>query len=222
MVRPGRWGSGRGWNLEALERRIRWRPNRGWMAGRRGQRGGGPALPGRAEAVPVRTRVFPTPAWLRTSVVLLRYPALLAAIVLAAVVLAAASAAAPLFLGSAGSTALRGAVERTSRWEAGLTVAAYGRVGGQGAEGGPSAQELLRRRTDFLRRLTGGVEGLGDEVVTILGTAATVTTPQSPAPGVAPKVQLVARSGFAAHVREVAGGGPAGAWVPRSVAEAIG
>ena len=166
--------------------------------------------------------MFPTPAWLRTSVVLLRYPALLAAIVLAAVVLAAASAAAPLFLGSAGSTALRGAVERTSRWEAGLTVAAYGRVGGQGAEGGPSAQELLRRRTDFLRRLTGGVEGLGDDVVTILGTTATVTTPQSPAPGVAPKVQLVARSGFAAHVREVAGGGPAGAWVPRSVAEAIG
>ncbi|MDP9340658.1 MAG: hypothetical protein M3Q23_00840 [Actinomycetota bacterium] len=177
-------------------------------------------LPGRARAVRVGP---PGPggfgsAWLKAPLVPLRYPSLLVAIFLSALVVAAATAAAPLFLSSAGSSALRGGIERASRWDAGLTVTAYGRVAGPGT-GGVSAQELFQQRSEFLQQLTVGVSGLGPEVVTILGTPATVAGPSS---GSTAATQLVARTAFSGHVEEVTGGGPPGVWVPRSVADAVG
>jgi len=184
---------------------------------------------GRAEAVRVRAPGPLDAAWARAPLVPLRYPSLLLAIFLSAVVVGTATAAAPLFLSSAGSAALRGGIERASRWEAGLTVTAYGRVTG-GSAGGASSQELFLRRSAYLRQLVAGVSGLGPEVVTILGTTATVAVSRSPVagsaagtpPGTAPTVQLIARSGASTHVQAVAAGGPAGVWVPRSVATSLG
>src|SRR6266581_3010235 len=171
---------------------------------------------GRAEAVRVRAPGPLDAAWARAPLVPLRYPSLLLAIFLSAVVVGTATAAAPLFLSSAGSAALRGGIERASRWEAGLTVTAYGRVTG-GSAGGASSQELFLRRSAYLRQLVAGVSGLGPEVVTILGTTATVAVSRSPVagsaagtpPGTAPTVQLIARSGASTHVQAVAAGRPA-------------
>jgi putative ABC transport system permease protein len=182
-------------------------------------------LPGRAEAVPVRAGAPGEAPWLRAPLVLLRYPSLFVAVFLSAFVLAAATAAAPLFLSSAGSTALRGGIERTTTWDAGLTVTAYGRVAGPSGgsvtgAGVISAQELFLRRGAFLGQLTAGVPGLGPEVVTILGTPATVSGLSSG--GARAGVQLVARTGFSRYVQQVVGGGPSGAWLPASVAGAMG
>ena len=115
-----------------------------------GSEGAGAGRAGRAEAVRVRDGGPGNALWTRAPMVPFRYPSLLAAIFLSAVVVATGTAAAPLFLSSAGSAALRGGIERTSRWNAGLTVTAYGRVAGPGASGSsgssaPSAGELFLR-----------------------------------------------------------------------------
>jgi putative ABC transport system permease protein len=153
--------------------------------------------------------------------VLLRYPAILAALVASSVILAITSAAGPLFVSSAGSAILRGELDRGSTWEAGLKVVAYGRLGGT-VTGDPtlSGQDLLGERDAFLRGATDGIQGLQPAVLTILGSEVTVSPP-GPG-GASASARLLFRTGYRSHIEVVGGGEAAGVWIAESTAAAAG
>lgn len=161
------------------------------------------------------------PTWVKAPLVLLRYPAILSALVASAVILAVASAAGPVFVSSAGTAILRTEIERGSRWDAGLKVLAYGRLGGTAA-GEPtlSGQDLLRERDAFLREATEGIPGLQPAVLTILGSEVTLSV--AGAPGASVRSRLLFRTGYRSHVELLAGGEAAGAWIAESASASLG
>lgn len=151
---------------------------------------------------------------------MLRYPGILVAVVAGALILGVTAAAGGLFLSSAGSAALRHRIGDAFRWDAGLTVVAYGRLGGTPAGGSLSAEELFRRRDDFMRASADELSGLEPPVLTILGSEARLAAPSGEGP--AAPVRLLTRTGYRSNIDAVEGSDADGVWVPESVAASIG
>ncbi|MGQ0670605.1 MAG: hypothetical protein ACT4PO_13185 [Actinomycetota bacterium] len=144
------------------------------------------------------------PSWLQTPLALLRYPSILVAVVAAALILGITTAAGGLFLSSAGSAALRYRIGDAFRWDAGLTVVAYGRLGGTPSGGTMTAEHLFRGRDDLIRASAEELTGLDAPVLTILGSEARLAAPSGEGP--AATVRLMTRTGYRSHIDPVEGG----------------
>ncbi len=129
------------------------------------------------------------PLWRKAPFLLLRYPSLFAAIAAAALVLGLITAAAPLYLSSAGTGALVEQFRSVTPSTAGLTVAQYGRVDGA------TIAASLDLRTEALDTATGAVESLGSATRSLIGTTVTIGDPNSGVEG-----RVAARTGAADHL----------------------
>ncbi len=178
--------------------------------------GDGAAVRGRAVAVRERANAPLLTAPFR----LFRYPAILMSVLVASVVLALATAAGPVFVSAAGSAALHLQVRETSRWSAGLTVVAYGQLGGKvsgEAQATLFARDLFRLRQQSMARHVQGLPGLDPGLLTIIGSKATVST----GAGRSAPVQLMSRTGFEQHVRVAQRGTRAGVWLSDTTAQQL-
>jgi len=145
------------------------------------------------------------PVLAQVPVQLLRFPALLVALVAIAALLAAAASSSGLFLSSAADGAV--AIDLSAnRHRPALTVTQFGSV----------TASFLAPRSRALTGAVAGLLGLGPLVVTVTGLQ--VEASSSGGSGV--PAQVVARTGFRSHVRAVAGSGT-GLWVPESLARRI-
>jgi putative ABC transport system permease protein len=157
-----------------------------------------------------RGRVLrPGPLWLKAPFVLLRYPAILAAVLAAAVIVGVTSAASPLFLASAAGSAMEDEVAQLGDRLAGMSVRVYGPA--WSGEDVRSADDALRAGAARIRRL-----GTGE--LTMLGSAMTAVGDTGRA-----GVRLLARQGAAEHLDVVAGARDArGVWLVESAAAQLG
>ncbi len=162
------------------------------------------------------------PLWARSPGVLRRYPALLVAVVAGSLLLAVAAASSPLFLSSAGSSALRQEVEDATVFGAGLTLKQRDYLGDRVLpEGIRPALELPthEERDAAIRQASAEIPGLGPRVLTLLG--AEVAASQSGRPARVETVRLLHRTDALSHVTKLAGGGE-GVWLSDNRAGQLG
>jgi putative ABC transport system permease protein len=147
------------------------------------------------------------PAWRKAPVVLLRFPAVLAAMIGTAAVLGLAAASAPFFLASGASAALDGELARVEPRFAGLRAS---------ITANPDAAAFAAADA-ALRAELGADPLVGEPTVELLGGLLLV--------GEGPtelRVRPLARTGALAAVEPLAGGDGAGVWLPERLARSLG
>jgi putative ABC transport system permease protein len=164
-----------------------------------------PAGPARARPGGGRVQAAPSAVWLKAPLLLLRFPGALVAMLGASAILALATAAGPLFLSSAGTSALRTQVGATSSVFAGLTVKAQG----------PIAPDRLAFRERLLRQGVRGLPALGPRAFTLLGASPVDLTGPT---GKTLQVRMASRPGFVPHIRPVQRAPGPGWWLADRIA----
>jgi hypothetical protein len=145
------------------------------------------------------------PAWRRAPLVLLRFPAVLSAILLTAFILGLAAGSGPLFLASGANAAFAHELALLEPRHAGFSVEL------QAAADPPGFSALDQRLRDELS--APGV--LGEPTVTLLGSPVRIA-------GDDVRVRLIARTGAVAALTPVSGSqGSSGVWLAQRVASAL-
>ena len=169
---------------------------------------------------PARTTVggpgpaLPSLVWTKAPLLLVRFPAVLAAVVAAGAVLGAAAASRQLFLSSVGTASLRTELSDASPFAAGLTL----------TSDKPITPERVAYRSRLAREAVRGIDGLAAPVVTVVGPPVRVSVPGQPDRDFT--VTPATRTGSQRHIEDMSGD-PAtalrdGWWVPMSAARVLG
>jgi putative ABC transport system permease protein len=170
-----------------------------------------------------RLASFASPPWLKSPLLLFRFPRLLVAMGGAVFVLALVTASSPLFLSSAGNRTLSNAIGPACPWDVGMTfqspLAMLREPGRFGQGPSASADEALREAEATINDFTHDIPGLGP--VERFGIGASVEASKQGGTAVSP-VRLVYRTGALSHVTKIASAGGAGMWLAASTARAIG
>jgi putative ABC transport system permease protein len=146
----------------------------------------------------------------KAPLVLLRHPAVFAAVAASALLVALAAASAPLFTTAAGSAALRSKLDEITPFGAGLEVRRDGPL-----------TAAASQEDRALRATVAQLPFLDDPVVTIVTAPLTSRRAGSPPPEPV-TVRLMARTGALEHVTRLAGRDGDGVWIADSVAEVLG
>jgi putative ABC transport system permease protein len=155
----------------------------------------------------------------KAPLVLVRFPALFAAVAAAALLLALAVASGPLFVSSAASSALADELEDATRFGAGAAVvyeSVSARVHPAEADPNEAIDRLNATVVSALRHVS-HVEG---PILTVLGATVTPGT----APGVSSQrpIRLLAKTDSLAHVTKIVGRDGDGFWIADEAAESMG
>ena len=163
------------------------------------------------------------PMWLKTPLLLFRWPPILAAIGAGIAVLVVSTSVAPLFLSSAAGGALREQLQDLHPASAGLVVGQQTPLvplpvpqPGGGAQH-QSPAELHATRSRSLERLTAPVPHLAPMLATITTGEAILSGDEGGF-----RVQPLARDGFESHITVEEATTGRGAWVARSAADELG
>jgi putative ABC transport system permease protein len=161
-----------------------------------------------------------SPLWARSPLVLRHYQGLAVAVVAGALLFAVAAASSPLFLSSAGSSAVEQEIEQATVYGAGFTLNQRDYFGAPGldvrpATGLPSYEE---RDAAFLEA-AGDVSSLGPRVLTLLSPQLDAAPAGEASRSEA--VRLLFRTDALDNVTRVAGGGE-GVWIADNRAEQLG
>jgi hypothetical protein len=159
------------------------------------------------------------PLWRKAPLVLVRFPALFAAVAAAALLLALAVASGPLFVSSAASSALADELEDATRFGAGAAVvyeSVSARLHPAEADPNKGIDRLNATVVSALRHVP-HIEG---PILTVLG--ATVTPGTAPGPSSQLPVRLLAKTDVLAHMQRMAGRDGDGFWIADEAAESMG
>jgi putative ABC transport system permease protein len=154
-----------------------------------------------------------TAPWTRAPLLLLRQPAVLAAVAGGLMVLGAAIAAPPLFLSSGGNRALADQVAERCQWTTGGTMNFQGYF--------PNLEEPVRQATDR-------IDHVGDRVLTLLTPAVDLARDETATAQESVGAQVAFRSHALEHVEVVEGDAPApgedpeGVWITDTTAGQLG
>lgn len=170
-------------------------------------------MTGRPEPAGRRGRGFRPVArlgsWLATPFRLLRFPAVLIAVIGSAALIAVAAASAPLFVSSGGSAALNQRIGVTSSGFAGLKFASTT----------PISPDRLAFRQDLVTEAARGLP-LGPPEVTLIGSQAILSGPN---PNRTRTVRMVTKEGFRDWITPISGSPSApGFWISQRDATAAG
>lgn len=158
------------------------------------------------------------PLWRKAPLVLVRFPALFAAVAAAALLLALAVASGPLFVSSAASSALADELEDATRFGAGAAVV-YESVSARLHPEEADPKKGIERLNALVAPALRHVPNVDGPIFTVLG--ATVTPGTTPGPSSQRPVRLLAKTDALAHVQQIAGRDGGGFWIADEAAESM-
>ena len=164
-------------------------------------------------------RLRPNPLWTKAPFVLLRYPALFAALAGGFFLLALAIASNPFFVSAAGSAALETEIADATEYGAGATLSTSARLY-EVTEPEGEPRLTYPSRDALLRRELGGVPHLAQPVFTLMTPE--VAAAGADTPGNQIDIRLLARTDSLSHIRKLAQTSPRGVWIPDTTAAELG
>jgi ABC-type antimicrobial peptide transport system permease subunit len=163
-----------------------------------------------------------SPPWLKSPLLLLRFPRLMIALGGAVFIMSVVTASSPLFLSSAGNKTLSNSIAKACPWDVGLYLSAP-LAFVQGVSGTPfqasSSAVALQPAENSIHSTTDGIANLGP--VEKFGIGASMAASRG-ASGTSSSVRLAFRTDGLNHVKKLTAGGGSGVWLARSTAEKIG
>jgi putative ABC transport system permease protein len=189
--------------------------------GRRREDGPREKAAGRPRGLRARLAPFASPPWLKSPLLLFRFPRLLAALGGAVFILVVVTASSPLFLSSAGNRILSNTIATACPWDVGLSFTTPLQVlqTSQGLPNGLGVGSAYAGAEATVNSSTNGMANLGP--VEKFGIGASMAASRQGAAANS-SLRLIYRTDALDHVTKLASAGGAGIWLARSTAQKIG
>jgi hypothetical protein len=166
-----------------------------------------------------RFRLRANPLWSKAPLLLVRYPALFAALASGFLLLAVAVASNPFFVSAAGTAALATEIEDATEFGAGATLSTTAPLFMQ-RNGEDNSELWFPSRGALLRDDLAGTRHLGKPVFTMLAPTVAAAGAETATDSV--QVRFLARTGALAHIRKLEQASAEGVWMPDTTAAQLG